>query len=289
MKATAPGKQPSTAPPEPGAAPLRNWMDRRLDFAQAAPLRRSYVVASSYRCGSTFLCSELWRTGVLGAPAEYMNIGDGRRLRDLMANRLDAVSPEDYVAKLLACRTSRNGVFGMKVHFHHFEPALAWCPSLLERLAPLTYIYLNRRDKVAQAVSMAKAMQNGVWTSMDPAPAVTLRYDEELIVKCLEELQQQRLGWLRWFEINNITPFVINYEDFLSDRPLIVRRIVELLDAEGDEPEPVGLPPPYPQGDGINAEWTSRFRAAAEQRARDRREETSPAAGWEACFSVADL
>ncbi len=51
-------------------APFRNWMDARLDFPRSVPLRRSYVVASSYRCGSTLFCSELWRTGLLGAPAE---------------------------------------------------------------------------------------------------------------------------------------------------------------------------------------------------------------------------
>ena len=58
--------------------PIRNWMGRELDFPGSAAQRKSYVVASSYRCGSTFFCSALWRTGVLGAPAEYLNIGDGR-------------------------------------------------------------------------------------------------------------------------------------------------------------------------------------------------------------------
>ena len=136
-------------------------------FSGPPPLRKSYVVASSYRCGSTYFCSELWRTGVLGAPAEYLNVGEGRMLRHVMESRLQASSPEDYFVKLLACRTSSNGVFGMKAHFHHFEPALDWCPSMLERLSPVTYIYLSRRDKLAQAVSMAKAMQTNGWTSMD--------------------------------------------------------------------------------------------------------------------------
>lgn len=240
--------------------PIRNWMDPRLDFSRSAPLRKSYVVASSYRCGSTFFCSELWRTGVLGAPGEYLNIGEGRMLRDLMASRLQAASPEDYFAKLLACRTSRNGVFGMKAHFHHFEPALNWCPSMIKLLSPVTYIYLNRRDKLAQAVSMAKAMQTDAWTSMDGAAEMTLRYDEDLIIQCLEDIRQQRLGWLRWFEINNIAPVVVNYEDLVADKASVMRSIVELFDAQNDEPEQIHPPVARKQGDETNIAWAARFR-----------------------------
>jgi trehalose 2-sulfotransferase len=241
-------------------APIRNWMGRELDFPDSAPLRKSYVVASSYRCGSTFFCSELWRTGILGAPAEYLNIGEGRMLRDVMAMRLQASSPEDYFVKLLARRTSRNGVFGMKAHFHHFEPALTWCPSMLERLSPVTYIHLDRRDRLAQAVSMARAMQTNAWTSMDGAAAMTPRYDEGLIGQCLEEIGRQRFGWLRWFEINAIAPVFVNFEDLIADPPGVVRGVVELFEVENDEPEQVHPPAARKQGDEINLAWAARFR-----------------------------
>jgi LPS sulfotransferase NodH len=240
-------------------APIRNWMGRALDFPGSAPLRKSYVVASSYRCGSTFFCSELWRTGVLGAPAEYLNIGEGRLLRDVMATRLRASSPEDYLVKLLARRTSRNGVFGMKAHFHHFEPALAWCPSMLERLSPVTYISLNRRDKLAQAVSMARAMQTNAWTSMDGA-AMTPRYDEGLIRQCLKEIGRQKLGWLRWFEANAIAPVAVDFEDLVADRAGVVRGVVELFEARSDEPEQIRPPAVRKQGDETNLAWAARFR-----------------------------
>ncbi len=241
-------------------APLRNWMGRELDFPGSAPLRKSYVVASSYRCGSTFFCSELWRTGVLGAPAEYLNIGAGRMLRDVMARRLQASSPEDYILKLLAHRTSRNGVFGVKAHFHHFEAALTWCPSMLERLSPVTCIHLHRRDEVAQAVSMAMAMQTNAWTSMDGAAAITPRYDEGLIRQCVEEIGRQRLGWLRWFDVNAIAPVVIDFEDLIADPAGVVRGVAELLGVEDDEPEQVHPPPVRKQGDEINLAWAARFR-----------------------------
>ena len=97
-------RQHDSEPP----APIRNFMDPRLDFPQSVRLRKSYIVASSYRCGSTFFCAELMRTGVLGAPGEYLNVGEGRLLRDIMMRRLRVDSPENYFSKLLGCRTSRN-------------------------------------------------------------------------------------------------------------------------------------------------------------------------------------
>jgi LPS sulfotransferase NodH len=247
--------------PEAGdTALIRNWMDARLDFPDSPPLRKSYVVASSYRSGSTYFCSRLWRTGVLGAPAEYLNVGLGRMLRHVMQSRLQATSPEDYFAKLLACRTSSNGVFGMKAHYHHFAEALAWCPSMIGLLSPVSYIYISRRDAVAQAVSMAKALQNNRWSSMDSEVAIDLRYDEPLISQCLEEVQQQRIGWLRWFELNNITPFVLNYEDLIADPAGAVGSVMKLLEVEGDAASEIFPPEIKKLGDATNIEWAARFR-----------------------------
>jgi LPS sulfotransferase NodH len=257
---------------------IRNLMDARLDFSGSHPLRKSYVVAASYRCGSTYLCTRLWNTGVLGAPAEYLNVGGGRMLRHVMERRLQAASPEDYFVKLLACRTSGNGVFGMKAHYHHFERALDWCPQMLQLLAPVTYIYLSRRDAIAQAVSMAKAIQTNRWTSMDDDAATVLRYDERLIGQCLEEIQQQKIGWLRWFELNAITPFVMNYEDLIANTASGIGSVIKLLDVGDDEGCELYPPLVEKLGDGINAEWAARFRREALRASSWRR---SPSASLE--------
>lgn len=254
--------------------PITSWGDARLDYGYTVPLRRSYIVASSYRCGSTFLCTELWKTGVLGAPTEYVNndkgfaaIPTGTEPGRLMI-RLGATTPEQYFVKLLERRTGRNGIFGMKAHFHHFEPALAWCPSMLKILAPVTFIYINRRDKVAQAVSMAKAMQTNAWMSLDPVTGKNVRYDADFIAQCMNEVEAQRTGWWRWFEANGVTPFVVSYEDMLADKDGVVRSIVEMLDAQNDEPEKIVLPVVEKQGDETNMEWAARF-AGDSDAARD--------------------
>jgi trehalose 2-sulfotransferase len=238
-------------------------MEPQLDFSHTVPLRKSYIIASSYRSGSTFVCSLLWRSGVLGAPAEYLNVGARRMSRDVMMNRLGAATPESYFAKLLQCRTSSNGVFGMKVHFPHFEAALGWYPSMRDILSPTTFIYVDRKDALAQAISMAKALQTDAWQSVDDKIIETPVYKEVSIAQCLRALQQQKLGWLQWFERNSITPFLVHYEDALEDGEAMVDSVKGLLDVTGDKPDEVRLPAVEKQGDQESLEWRDRFEQAA--------------------------
>jgi LPS sulfotransferase NodH/SAM-dependent methyltransferase len=236
--------------------PVR-WTDETFDFKQSTPLRKCYIIASLPRSGSQFLASELWKTGLLGAPCEYLFPAYDMRP---MMNRLKSVSPADYIAKLLACRTSRNGVFGMNVHIQHFNAFLRAYPVLPEVLAPLTFIHTTRRNKVAQAVSMAKAYQTSAWTSQMKSN-LSSKYDRKLIETCLEDVAQQERDWEVWFASNNVTPFRVVYEDLAADRAGMVRSIIELLGVQDDEPEKIELPPVEKQSDSTNKEWIARFEA----------------------------
>lgn len=239
------------------------FTDAALDFAHSTPLRRSYVVASSPRCGSTYLCRLLTQTGLLGAPSEIFNPGSDLRA---FRNRFKSSTPAEYVASLTSRRTSRSGVFGLKSHFNDFEKFVDQYPALLEVLSPVTYIYISRRDRVAQAVSMVRALQTKQWVSQQQGTEkAQLRYDRELIAKSMKAIDVLEAGWLRWFEANDIPPFHVTYEDLLADPEATVRSIVELLevqDAERDEMEEV--PFVEKQGDETNEEWIERFRRETE-------------------------
>jgi trehalose 2-sulfotransferase len=249
--------------------PIRRLADHRLDFPGPVPLRKSYVVASTDRSGSTFLCNLLWQTGVLGAPTEYWNFKRNAGLRgrpkgtsvgNQMMERLEATSLADYLTKLLACRTSKNGVFGVKAHSFDFEEALRQYPEMLDRLAPVSFIYIVRQDKVAQAVSMAKAAQTGAWVSSAKARNVNLQYDSDLIAKCLAWVERQDRDWARWFSTHGKEPFVVTYENLTADADRVMRDVVELMGVQNDEPQHVHLPELEKQGDETNEEWVARFR-----------------------------
>lgn len=235
---------------------LSGFSARQFDFPPCSQLKRAYIVAASYRCGSTYLCTEMWRTGVLGAPMEYLNYeGDTR----LLYSRLRAESPADYLQKLIACRTSPNGVFGLKVHFHHFRTALHQFPGLLDMLSPVRFICLSRRDKVAQAVSLAKAFQTRAWMSLNPERRARTFYSREFIQECLEEVEAQEKQWSEWFDRHSIRPIRIQYEEFLKSRDTTLATLMRELGSEGKSSTEVALPAISRQSDGTNEEWIRRF------------------------------
>jgi LPS sulfotransferase NodH len=242
-----------------------------LDFPRPVALRKSYIVASTPRSGGALLCAQLWKTGVLGAPSEYLSYPGGR-LGGRMAKRLEPSSHADYIAKVIACRTSKNGVFGIKVHFKDFQETLVRVPETLKMLAPVSYIYVDRRDKVAQAADVARAVQTSRGVSAHSQRAAPLRYDRNLISKCLGLLDRGRLDWTRWFESNGIDPFVVTYEDLGADKAGVVRGIVEFLGVQGDQPEKVRHLTEFElRTGGITEEWAARFEREIREGIRLRR------------------
>lgn len=255
MPAEAAGKRPSND----GAVRAIDLSARRFDFPGPVALRGSYIVASTRRSGVISLSAKLWQTGVLGAPSEYLGYPDGRFARR-MAARLAPSSPADYLAKVLACRTSRNGVFGAIAYFQDFIEGLGQTAEVLSLLSPVTYIYMDRGDKLAQAVSMVEVLPTDGSASTHGQPAAAPEYDRDLISKYLGLLERGRLGWTRWFEANSIVPFVVTYEDMVADQNRVVRSIVELLGAQDDEPEQVNhLPEVAEQSDASSTAWAARF------------------------------
>src|ERR1700753_662009 len=95
--------------------------------------RLQLMIASIPRSGSTAFCNDLWNTGVLGAPMEYLNLkwlGQqgrwGKEIGDLL----------EYWRTLQTIRTSPNGVFSYKMFVGNYFSVLKCCPELLPSLAP---------------------------------------------------------------------------------------------------------------------------------------------------------
>ena len=116
------------------------------DFPASTKPTNFYVVASTPRSGSSYLCNQLWSTGLMGAPGEYFNY-QGMML--LMAARLRPNNLVEYLRRLFMLRTSANGVFGFKAQWDQFQ--LVINGGLLGLLHRLRFIYLERTDRLAQA------------------------------------------------------------------------------------------------------------------------------------------
>jgi trehalose 2-sulfotransferase len=185
----------------------------------AAPVRpsESYVVCATPRCGSWFLCGLLASTGVAGRPHEWF----WRDTRASLERAWGMRNDEEYLELVLAAGTTRNGVFGAKVMFGSL-PGLEPFPNP-------RFIWMRRRDRVAQAVSFARAVQSGHWHKWDPPPREEPEYRFDAIEALHDELEQLEHGWQAWFERKGVEPLEVVYEEVATDPAGETRRVLEHL------------------------------------------------------------
>lgn len=237
-----------------GAAAGEGPLSARFDFPFVTTPTTFYCVAATARSGSTYLCRQLWATGLMGAPAEYFNY-HGMLLR--MAARLQPRTLYHYLKLLLALRTSPNGVFGFHAHWEHFQ-FLAHA-RMLPNLPGLRFIHIERLDRLAQAVSMAKAEQTGQWSARSDSRRQPV-YRAEHIRSCLARIERWNRSWNTLFERWGISPVRVTYESLVADPTAVIDGVLTAFGLVRDPARRIDIPAPLRQSDAVNAEWIARFR-----------------------------
>jgi LPS sulfotransferase NodH len=140
-------------------------ISERWDRSDGVATRFRYVVLSLQRTGSELLCASLQQRG-LGIPFEYFN----PKIAADIAGRLGALDAKDrvsvprYVAALHAKR-SRHGVFGAKLQPDQLQRVVGGnkeaAKTMLRRFDKV--ILLRRRDRLLQAVSLARSLYTNQW------------------------------------------------------------------------------------------------------------------------------
>jgi LPS sulfotransferase NodH len=194
------------------------------------------------------LASALWETELCGQPAEYFETDIWQDLEEQWGARDHA----EYLRRLVATTSTPNGVFGLKVHWHHMSTAHAFLqppkrpwrrskvnPFLL--LAPqLHFVFLNRRDKVRQAVSMQRAILTQQWGNRlrdaRPEPVLPEEIDFTALRSFAESFKRREANWRAFFARARLTPLELTYEDDLE--PGYERAVLQILDTAGIERPP---------------------------------------------------
>jgi LPS sulfotransferase NodH len=138
----------------------------------------------------------------------------------------------------------------------------------------LKIIFIRRRDKVAQAVSLWKAIQSQQWRTesesesedaeFDEAPEV--QYDYRAIEHLRNELHRWDADWEDWFHATGREPIRVFYDEFTVSRAATIGRVLDALGI--DPPAPEGKKPMKRQADDLSSDWVARFRAEREQHQR---------------------
>jgi trehalose 2-sulfotransferase len=126
------------------------------------------------------------------------------------------------------------------------------------------FVWLRRRDRVAQAVSFARAVQTGHWHHWDPPPraAPTFRYDE--VDALLRELDELEGAWAGWFEQQRVEPLELTYEELVSKPETDTLRVLDFLSLE--LPAGAAIRPLTPaRRDRANEDWSARYRLTERQ------------------------
>lgn len=190
-------------------------------------LTRSYTIAFAPRSGSTEICGLLRRNG-FGAPAELFQYPPPRA-----AGSLDITGFQTILEKHQA-----NGIFGSKMAHNHragmdeyLRVAVAGYGQLDDILPNHRWVWLTRRDRLQQVVSMCRAEQSDVWAvgAGGSISRAEFKYDFFQLLSRLCMLQAADLIWELYFTKRAITPLRLIYEDFFSDVPGQLRQLIDFL------------------------------------------------------------
>ena len=257
----------------------------------------SYLVCATQRSGSTLLCELLKGTDVAGVPDEFFetlrSTGLPRQPRQYFeapgySEIAESLAPTDpgrpeqpgdfagWFPYALQRGISPNGVYGAKMMWNYFDDfrlRLAELPGLedktldeaLDAVFPqLKIVFVRRRDKIAQAVSLWKAIQTQQWRGGvdDSGDRPDLEYNFRAIGHLADELHRWDARWEDWFHATGRQPIRVIYEEFSGSRAATVGRVLDELGIDPPEPEHEQGPMTR-QADHISSDWVRRFREEA--------------------------
>lgn len=235
---------------------------------------KHYLLCTTPRTGSSLLCSLLASTAVAGmrhAPIighEYLLELVGPASQGIDWEALDLA---EWLRGAFRRTRSPNGVAGFKLMWEEVKRVArameqttrysGVAPFGLPRFLPedTKYLWLIRRDRVRQAVSLTKAIQTQCWD----APAQDrftgfCVFDYVGTERRLRMLETHHQRWREFFARNRIEPLEIVYEDLVSDRDGTVRRVLDYL-----EVSTTTLPAHDDyferQSDAVNESWVREF------------------------------
>lgn len=200
----------------------------RAQFVNSLPKDRMHkkrvIIFSTMRSGSTLLSDYFSSSGFVGAPDEWLN-----------PVWLNVLNSEKYAKNFTealewaACRTSTiNGIFSINVQIDHY----IYCKENGFDLIKWGFddaIYLERKDKLSQAFSLAKARACNKWSQTNKLEKENVDKQDVSLHEALKALNDIYF-WSNYFEkeLKAHTSKTISYEDYLGDSQLILDLIAHL-------------------------------------------------------------
>lgn len=225
---------------------------QEFDFlAEVSKPSTHYMVATMPRSGSTLFCLELWKTGALGAPMEYLNLEAGNGIITRLSASLDI---QKYWIDVQRLRTSPNGIFGYKMFMSNWLYIAKKHPEFLKKITPKKIIYLTRNDKLGQAISYSKAIRSNAWFS-GLKKNTPVEFDRDHINYCKNLISQQEMFWEKLFVLTETNVLRVTYEELMLNPRAIAEKVAVDLGIAVNNVERLAIPLIGIQRDRSSLDW----------------------------------
>jgi LPS sulfotransferase NodH len=239
------------------------------------------LIGTAPRSGSSLLADGLSNTGRAGAPDEFF---DPRyQVTEYWMHRYSVHSITEYANKIIQATTTQNGVFGVKVHWPQLRPLrermcegvgpqltdiplLSIDERLRARFGAVQYVWLRRKNEVAQAISHYRAVGTNIWRIRRGHPeqmtkaAAALEFDFATIDRYVKMACFFDQHWEHWFRRQGLRPLVLSYEELVGAFDPTIRRVLQFLGIT-DNGLSTLVPRLERQADQISGQWEARYRA----------------------------
>ena len=245
----------------------------------------SYILCATPRSGSTLLCDLLASTGVAGRPHSYYRNEDVSYWSELWGvpqphQPGNAAFESAYLAAMIREGTAGTGIFGLRLMWSSVADASRRLDAIAGDRAEVAarfarafgstlYIHLSRQYKLAQAISLIRAEQSGLWHRAADgaerertAPHQTPSYDGRRIAEVLNELRTDDAAWTDFFSTHGISPLRLTYETLTANPKQAVAAVLSALGQDPQASERI-LVQTSKLADADSLEWADRYRLEA--------------------------
>jgi LPS sulfotransferase NodH len=194
----------------------------------STPTSHRYVICSSPRSGSNYLCS-LLKAMNAGNPMEYLH----PNYSSAMLQRINkkSIDFQGLMRELEDKRTGPQGHFGIKIQFWQLEQTFKKNPraSLSYLKAQDSIIYLHRKNKVEQALSLYFAQQTNAYQASDKVEKAELKFNPAAIARCMHLVIKDDFAWEVYLKKSGLDYLSVCYEDLIKSRDKQLNLIAKKL------------------------------------------------------------
>lgn len=228
------------------------------------------------------LCDLLTASGVAGRPASYWRSQD----LALWAARWGVNDQDEpgaaglaraYLAAMIRAGSAGTGMFGARLMWDGIGSATGQLAAALgeagdfarlcERaFGPTLFVHLRRDDQLAQAVSLVRAEQSGLWhvaadgsERQRTAPAREPVFDAARIAAARKALAADEAGWAGFFADHGIAPLRVEYRRVVAAPRVVLAEVLAALGCDPGAAAEVAVQTAR-IADAVSAEWMRRMR-----------------------------